>query len=126
MGYESFKELKVWQEAKELAIEIYKTTNQGKLKTDFGLREQIQKAAVSIASNIAEGYERNSDKDFIRFLFIAKGSLSELVTQLEIASGIGYLENDILEDFTNKCNKIGSMLTRLIQYRKADKPISQE
>jgi four helix bundle protein len=124
MGYESFKELKVWQEAKELAIEIYKATNQGKLKTDFGLREQIQKAAVSIASNIAEGYERNSDKDFIRFLYIAKGSLSELVTQLEIASGIGYLENDILEVLTNKCNKIGSMLTKLIQYRKSDKPIA--
>jgi four helix bundle protein len=124
MGYESFKELKVWQEAKELAIEIYKATNQGKLKTDFGLREQIQKAAVSIASNIAEGYERNSDKDFIRFLYIAKGSLSELVTQLEIALGIGYLENDILEVLTNKCNKIGSMLTKLIQYRKSDKPIA--
>ena len=72
MGYKSFRELKVWQEAKELAIKVYKTTNQGELKTDYGLREQIQKAAVSIASNIAEGYERNSDKDFIRFFYIAK------------------------------------------------------
>jgi four helix bundle protein len=91
MGYESFKELKVWQEAKSLAIDIYKITNQGMLKTDYGLRDQIQKSAVSIASNIAEGYERNSDKDFLRFLYIAKGSLSELLTQLEIASGVGYL-----------------------------------
>ena len=72
MGYKSFRELKVWQEAKELAIKVHKTTNQGELKTDYGLREQIQKAAVSIASNIAEGYERNSDKDFIRFFYIAK------------------------------------------------------
>jgi four helix bundle protein len=120
MGYESFRELKVWQEAKGLAIEIYKITTQGKLKTDYGLRDQIQKSAVSIASNIAEGYERNSDKDFIRFIYIAKGSLSELLTQLEIASGVGYLENDILEVLTDKCNKIGSMLTRLIKYRKAD------
>jgi four helix bundle protein len=76
MGYESFKELKVWQEAEVLAIEIYKLTNQCRLKTDYGLREQIQKASVSIASSIAEGYERNSDKDFVRFLYIAKGSLS--------------------------------------------------
>jgi len=75
MGYESFRELVVWQEAKALAIEIYKITNQGMLKTDYGLRDQIQKSAVSIASNIAEGYERNSDKDFLRFLYIAKGSL---------------------------------------------------
>jgi four helix bundle protein len=120
MSYESFKELKVWQEAKGLAIEIYKTTNQGKLKTDYGLREQIQKAAVSIASNIAEGYERNSDKDFVRFLYIAKGSLSELLTQLEIASGVGYLDDDSLIILTDKCIKIGSMLTRLIQYRKPD------
>jgi four helix bundle protein len=120
MGYESFKDLKVWQEAKVLAIEIYKTTNQGKLKTDYGLREQIQKAAVSIASNIAEGYERNSDRDFVRFLYIAKGSLSELLTQLEIASGIGYLDDASMIILTDKCNKIGSMLTRLIQYRKSN------
>ena len=118
MGYESFRELIVWQEAKSLAIEIYKITNQGMLKTDYGLRDQIQKSAVSIASNIAEGYERNSDKDFLRFLYIAKGSLSELLTQLEIASGVGYLDNDSLVILTDKCNKIGSMLTRLIQYRK--------
>jgi len=80
MAYESFKELRVWQEAKQLAIEIYKITSQGNLSKDYGLKEQLQRAAVSVASNIAEGYERNSDKDFIRFLYMAKGSFSELTT----------------------------------------------
>jgi four helix bundle protein len=65
MAYESFKELRVWQEAKALAIEIYKITAQGNFSKDYGLKDQLQRAAVSVASNIAEGYERNSDKDFI-------------------------------------------------------------
>ncbi len=60
MGYQSFKELRVWQEAKKLAIEVYKITAEGKLSKDYSLKDQIQKSAVSIASNIAEGYERNS------------------------------------------------------------------
>jgi len=118
MAYESFKELRVWQEAKQLAIEIYKITAQGNLSKDYGLKEQLQRAAVSVASNIAEGYERNSDKDFIRFLYMAKGSLSELVTQLEIASAIGYLGNDSFESITEKCNKVGAMLTKLIKSRR--------
>ena len=85
MSYQSFKELKVWQEAKALAIDIYKLTAQGKFLKDSGLKEQMNRSSVSIVSNIAEGYERNSNKDFIRFLMIAKGSLAELRTQLEIA-----------------------------------------
>ena len=118
MSYESFKELRVWQEAKQLAIEIYKITSQGNLSKDYGLKEQLQRAAVSVASNIAEGYERNSDKDFIRFLYMAKGSLSELSTQLEIASAIGYLDNDSSELMNDQCNKVGAMLTKLIKARR--------
>ena len=68
MGYQSFKELRVWQEAKELAIKVYEATAKGELARDYGLRDQIQRSALSIPSNIAEGYERNRDKDFVRFL----------------------------------------------------------
>jgi four helix bundle protein len=118
MGYQNFKELKVWQEAKMLAIDIYKLTSQGKFLKDFGLKEQIQRSSVSIASNIAEGYERNSDKDFIRFLLIAKGSLAELRTQLEIAKEIDYINEMAFNDFEGRCNKIGAMLTKLIQSRR--------
>jgi four helix bundle protein len=119
MAYESFKELKVWQEAKSLAVKIYILTKSGVLSKDFGLREQMQRAAVSVACNIPEGYERNSNKDFIRFLLIAKGSLSELRTQLDIACSIGYIPSDDLESTDNNCRKLGAMLTKLIQSRKA-------
>ncbi|MFN3480677.1 MAG: four helix bundle protein [Thermodesulfovibrionales bacterium] len=118
MGYQNFKELKVWQEAKVLAVDIYKLTAQGKFSKDFGLKEQIQRSSVSIASNIAEGYECNSDKDFIRFLMIAKGSLGELRTQLEIAKEIDYIDENLFNDFESRCNKIGAMLTKLIQSRR--------
>jgi four helix bundle protein len=117
MAYQSFKDLRVWQEARELAISIYGLTASGKLAKDFGLREQMQKAAVSTASNIAEGYERNSDKDFIRFLMIAKGSLSELRTQLDIAHGIGYLEQGVFVSLEDRSVKLGAMLTKLIKAR---------
>ena len=68
-----FKELLVWQKARDLAVEIYKITSQGRFKQDFGLRDQIRRAAVSVPSNIAEGDERDTDKDAIRFFFMAKG-----------------------------------------------------
>jgi four helix bundle protein len=118
MGYESFKELRAWQEAKTLAVEIYKITAKGGLAKDYGLKDQMQRSAVSIASNIAEGYERNSDKEFIRFLLIAKGSIAELRTQLEIARDINYVDQEIFEQLEEKCNKIGSMLTKLVRARK--------
>ena len=117
MGYQSFKELRVWQEARALAVTIYGLTATGKLAKDFGLREQIQRAAVSVASNIAEGYERNSDREFIRFLMIAKSSLSELRTQLDIAQGIGYLEQGVFVALEDRSMKLGAMLTKLIKTR---------
>jgi four helix bundle protein len=119
MGYQSFRELRVWQEAKKLAVEIYKLTGSGSLSKDFGLKDQTQRAVVSIASNISEGYERKSDAEFIRFLFISKGSLSELVTQLEIATEVGLIPEEFHMPIADQCNKVGAMLTKLIQSRKA-------
>ncbi len=121
MGYQSFKELRVWQSAKELVVEIYKLTEEGKLSKDFGLKDQMQRSAVSIAANIAEGYERNSNNDFIRFLLISKGSLSELITLLEIGKDIGYLREEIYKELELKCNNIGGMLTNLIKARRNKK-----
>ena len=119
MGYQNFKELRVWQEAKSLSITVYKLTENGKFSKDYSLRDQVRRAAVSIASNIAEGYERNSDKDFIRFLLIAKGSLAELRTQLEIAKEITYMNDESFEKLEGHCNKIGAMLSKLIKSRSA-------
>ena len=112
-----FKELKVWQLSKELAVSIYKITAAGAFKSDFGLRDQIRRAAVSIPSNIAEGDERGSNKDAVRFIYIAKGSLAELQTQLIIAYEIGYINSEILEDIDVRCRALGKMLGSLIKAR---------
>lgn len=86
-----YRNLMVWQKAKALAVRFYLVSDIGPLSRDFGLRDQMRRAAVSVPSNIAEGDERDSDKDAVRFLFIAKGSLAELRTQLEIAVETGRL-----------------------------------
>jgi four helix bundle protein len=112
-----FKELLVWQKARDLAVEIYKITNQGQFKQDFGLRDQIRRAAVSVPSNIAEGDERDTNKDAIRFFFIAKGSLAELRTQLDIALRIVYISEEVFQDLEGKAVLIGKMLGSLIKSR---------
>ncbi len=118
MGYQSFRELRVWQDAKKLAVEIYRLTSSGKLSRDYGLRDQMRRAAVSVACNISEGYERKSDIEFIRFLYISKGSLSELVTQLEIAREVGLISEQLFLPLDAQCGKVGAMITKLIQSRK--------
>jgi len=117
-GCQSFRELRVWQIGKELAVRIYSLTTDGEMARDFGLAGQMQRAAVSIASNIAEGYERNSDKEFVRFLLIAKGSLSELRTQLEIANEIKYIRQDHYNTTEQTCTQLAGMLTNLIKARR--------
>lgn len=109
-----FEELKVWQRAKNLAVYIYKLTSAWK---DFGLRDQMRRAAVSTPSNIAEGDEYGSNKQSVRFLYIAKGSSAELLTQAIIANEIGYIQNDSFQHITTETKAISAMLTRLIQSR---------
>jgi len=85
-----FEELIAWQKSRELVTAIYKVTNGKEFSRDFGLRDQIQRAAVSIMSNIAEGFERAGRAEFHQFLVIAKGSCAEVRSQLYIALDIGY------------------------------------
>lgn len=118
MAYQEFKELRVWQEAKSLAAQIYKIGATTRLSKDYGLRDQIQRSDVSIASNIAEGYEKNSNRDFMRHLFIAKGSLSELRTQLDIATEVGYVDAATYLATDDQCKKINAMLIKLIKARR--------
>ena len=77
MGKKGFRELIVWQKAKDLAVTIYRVSEEGALSRDYGLRDQIRRSAVSVASNLAEGDERDTDKESVRFFYIAKGSLAE-------------------------------------------------
>ncbi len=117
MGEEGFRQLRVWQAAKELAVVIYRATESAPLSRDFGLRDQLRRAAVSIPSNIAEGDERDTNRDSVRFLYIAKGSLAELRTQLEIARDIGSLPPTLHAELEAKCAEIGRMLGALIKAR---------
>ena len=112
-----FKELKVQRRGKDLAVSVYKTTGKGSFAKDFGLRDQIRRAAVSIPSNIAEGDELGTDKQAIRYFYTAKGSSAEVLTQAIIALEIGYLAEDSFNYIENECQAISSMLTRLIQAR---------
>ena len=86
-----FQDLKVWQRAKDLAVYIYRLTSEGAFLKDYGLRDQMRRAAVSIPSNIAEGDELGTDKQSVRYFYTAKGSSAELLTQAIIASEVGYL-----------------------------------
>src|SRR4030042_6627463 len=107
MGKKGFQDLIVWQKARDLAVKIYKISMTGGLGRDFGLRDQIRRSAVSIASNLAEGDERETDKESVRFFFIAKGSLAELRTQIRIAYAIGYMEKHEYESIEEKCVLLG-------------------
>ncbi|MHC4325775.1 MAG: four helix bundle protein [Planctomycetota bacterium] len=116
--YNSFEDLPVWQRAKELSILVYKATAGGKLRKDYGLKDQIQRAAVSVSSNIAEGFERGSKREFIQFLYIAKGSCGELRSQLYIAKDLGYLENDYSETLINSAYNTSKQISGFIKYLK--------
>jgi four helix bundle protein len=107
----------VWQKAKDLAVLVYRISNDGKLSKDFGLRDQLRRSAVSVPSNIAEGDERDTDRESVRFFYIAKGSLAELRTQLQIAHEIGYLETEQYQSLDQVTNTLANMLGRLIKAR---------
>ena len=91
---ETFEDLIIWQKAVELAKEVYLITEREKLRTDFGLKSQMRNSAVSISSNIAEGFERRTRKEYVNFLNIAKASAGELRSQLYVAREVGYLNAD--------------------------------
>jgi four helix bundle protein len=111
--------LDVWKRSKELAVKIYKSEMQGPFAKDFSLIRQIQRAAVSICSNIAEGAERESSKDSSHFYTIAKGSAAELATQLEIASEIELVPLEKAKGWMKEAEEISRMLNSLIQSVKA-------
>lgn len=109
----SHKDLKVWQESMDLVVSVYETVRFFPKEEVYGLTSQIKRASVSIPSNIAEGAGRQSQAEFIRFLYIALGSASELETQLELAFRLGFIAD--LSTFQTKMNYIKSMLSNLIK-----------
>lgn len=119
MSQRGFKDLIAWQKAKDLAVKIYRVTGNGALSKDFGMRDQLCRCAVSIASNLAEGDERDTDKDAVRFFFIAKGSLAELRTQLLICCEVGLLNQSEYEHLESDCASLAKILGSLIKFRQS-------
>ncbi len=113
MKSSNYKELKVWQKAMDLTVEVYKLVKLLPKKETYALSDQMRRAVVSIPSNIAEGQGRNSDKEFIQFLSIARGSLWELETQIEICLRIGYIDQSLAIDTNNLIAEISKMLNAL-------------
>jgi four helix bundle protein len=98
-----------------LAVDVYTILKSGSFNQDFGFRDQLRRSAVSIAANIAEGKERETIPEFIRYLYIAKGSSGELKTHLIIAQRIGYIEQDHAKNLSQRVEKVSSMLGALIR-----------
>lgn len=109
----SHRKLRVWQSGLELALLTYRSTKDFPRDELYGLTSQMRRAAVSVPSNIAEGSARKSTADFLRFLTISAGSLSELDTQIEIADELGYLNN--ADELRRACNGLSRMITRFMQ-----------
>ncbi|MFQ3580141.1 MAG: four helix bundle protein [Bacteroidales bacterium] len=117
MRIERFEDLSVWKESRELVKTIYEIVNSNEnLKKDFKLVSQITSASLSIISNIAEGFFRKSNKEFIQFLYISKGSISEVQSILYIISDLKYINLDKFSLVYNKLDKIAKMCSNLIKY----------
>jgi len=118
MAKRPHKKLDAWLKAIELTVETYRQTEKLPGDEKFGLISQMRRSAVSVASNIAEGAARDTKKDFIRFLHNAKGSLSELDTQVVICNRLGYLTGDECEILNEHMERESKLLTGLIRYLK--------
>lgn len=105
-----FEDFIAWQKARKLTADIYKITSQGNFARDFGLKDQIRRAAVSSMSNLAEGFERGRPAEFHQFLSVAKGSCAELRTQLYVALDVGYLNPPTFEVLMSQATEVGKIL----------------
>ena len=112
MAYQSFENLEVWQDTVDLSVSVY---NMFRECRDYGFKDQICRASVSVPSNIAEGMERDSVKETIHFLHIAKGSCAEVRTQIIIACRVGYLEKTMANEMLARAKSISRMLHGLIK-----------
>ncbi len=115
MSVRSYQDLEVWKTAMELASGVYQLSAQLPDTEKFGLRTQLQRAAVSVPSNIAEGHARSSTREFLKFISIAHGSLAELETQLQLLPRLGLLGKDQIKEVLHQADRVGRMLRRLSQ-----------
>lgn len=111
-----FEDIQAWKRGRELAKAVYAVTRKGEFARDFGLRDQIRRAAVSIISNIAEGFSRQTDKKFVQFLHVAKGSASEVQSQLYIALDLGYICQEEFDTLYGQADEVGKVIFGFVSY----------
>jgi len=111
-----FEDIQAWQQARELVREVYKACAEGRLSRDFGLRDQLCRAAVSSMSNVAEGFAKKSDRDFAHFLDIARGSITEVQSLLYVALDVGYIEKSEFEKLRKRTEETASLISGLTSY----------
>ena len=111
-----FEDIEAWKLARALTNRIYDVTSKGEFNRDYGLRDQIRRASISIVSNIAEGYERDGDKEFLQFLYVAKGSCGEVRAQLYLAHDRAYLSDEEFRELSYKASQLSRVISGLIKY----------
>ena len=116
MAVNRFEDLDCWKIARELSREIYTLTTAGEFSRDYGLKDQIRRAAVSVMTNIAEGFERSSNKDFARFLYISKGSAGEVRSLLYVALDQNYITKDDFQKNRASCLRSSKIIYGLIKH----------
>ena len=119
MSVKYFEDLEVWKSARALTNKAYAITNSGAFAKDFGLRDQIRRASVSVMSNIAEGYERGGNQELIQFLSIAKGSCGEVRCQLYVAMDQKYIDGEECEQLIDSFRKLSIMINNFMDYLRA-------
>ena len=113
---ENFEDLDIWKLSIKLASDIFKLSQKGKLEKDFGTKDQIRRASLSVSSNIAEGFEYNNNKQFLRFLNYAKGSLGELRSQIYLLKEVNYIDEQEFQDLTNQSLNLIKKVKSLMNY----------
>lgn len=113
---ERFEDIEAWQAARELTKRIYAASNRGEFARDFGLKDQMRRAAVSIVSNIAEGFESRSDKLFADYLGRASGSAGELRAQIYVAMDVSYMDTQEANDLIKLCEKCSGQISNFMWY----------
>ena len=116
MKYTKFEELPIWKESLVITKIVYDLTSLVPFSKDFGLKDQVRRAIVSVSSNIVEGFEKSNNNEFVRFLKIAKGSVGEVRNQFYIALEVGYVEKKEFEELNTKLEKLGANIGGLINY----------
>lgn len=119
MKVDNFEDLRIWQMASELCTKIYKTTREGEFKFDSRFVQQIRASSGSIMDNIAEGFERQGNKEFKNFLFIAKGSAGEVRSQIIRAHNVGLINDEKYKELYDDCLKLSSSINKFIQTLKS-------